>query len=63
MLDSLSLGSIRGFLMSLYHREGRGRKPYPPVSILKAQLLKHLRRVPSDRRLALLRARSFALKS
>ena len=40
--------------MSLYHGEGAGRKPYPPVSMLKAQLLKHLLRVPSDRRLALL---------
>ncbi|MBE0519920.1 transposase [Candidatus Bathyarchaeota archaeon] len=57
-LDSLNLGSIRMFLMSLYHREGAGRKPYPPVSMLKAQLLKHLRRVPSDRRLALLLKRN-----
>ena len=31
-----------------------GRKPYDPVCMLKAQLLKYLRRVPSDRRLALL---------
>ena len=54
MLDSLNLGSIRGFLMSLYHRDGFGRKPYDPVSMLKAQLLKHLLRIPSDRRLALL---------
>jgi len=35
-LDSLNLGSIRMFLMSLYHREGAGRKPYDPVSMLKA---------------------------
>jgi hypothetical protein len=34
--------------------EGAGRKPYNPVSMLKAQVLKYLRRVPSDRRLALL---------
>ena|GEM_PF-3754663 len=54
VLKSLNLGSIRRFLTSLYHREGRGRKPYPAVSMLKAQLLKHLWRVPSDRRLALL---------
>jgi transposase len=40
--------------MSLYHGEGSGRKPYNPVSMLKAQLLKYLRRIPSDRRLALL---------
>ena len=39
------------FWMSLYHGEGAGRKPYDPISMLKAQLLKHLLRVPSDRRL------------
>jgi transposase len=44
--------------MSLYNQEGAGRKPYDPVSMLKAQLLKHLRRVPSDRRLALLLKRN-----
>ena len=49
MLGSLNLGCIRGFLLSFYHGEGAGRKPYPPVSMLKAQLLKHLFRVPSDR--------------
>ena len=58
LLGSLNLGSIRGFLMSLYHRAGPGRKPYDPVSMLKAQLLKHLLRVPSDRRLALLLKRN-----
>jgi transposase len=46
--------AIRSFLTSLYHREGRGRKPYDAVSMLKVQLLKRLWRVPSDRRLALL---------
>jgi len=40
--------------MSLYHSEGAGRKPYDPVFMLKAQILKYLGRVPSDRRLALL---------
>ena len=44
--------------MSLYHGAGSGRKPYDPVSVLKAQLLKHLQRVPSDRRLALLLKRN-----
>jgi len=44
--------------MSLYHEAGPGRKPYDPVSMLKAQLLKHLLRVPSDRRLALLLKRN-----
>jgi len=58
VLRSLNLGSIRDFLMSLYHREGRGRKPYPAVCMLKAQLLKHLWRVPSDRRLSLLLKRN-----
>ena len=58
VLGSLNLGSIRVFLMSLYHRAGPGRKPYDPISMLKAQLLKHLLRVPSDRRLALLLKRN-----
>ena len=58
MLDSLNLECIRGFLTSFYYGEGVGRKPYPPVSMLKAQLLKHLVRVPSDRRLALLLKRN-----
>ena len=44
--------------MSLYHGEGAGRRPYPPVSMLKAQLMKHLQRIPSDRRLALLLKRN-----
>jgi len=58
VLCSLNLGCIRGFLTSIYHREGAGRKPYNPVSMLKAQLLKHLWRVPSDRRLSLLLKRN-----
>jgi len=58
VLDSLNLECIRGFLRSLYHGAGPGRKPYPPVSMLKAQLLKQLLRVPSDRRLALLLKRN-----
>jgi transposase len=58
VLESLNLGSISGFLTSLYHREGVGRKPIPPVSMLKAQLLKYLWRVPSDRRLSLLLKRN-----
>jgi len=58
VLKSLNLGSICRFLTSLYHREGAGRKPYPAVCMLKAQLLKHLWRVPSDRRLALLLKRN-----
>jgi transposase len=44
--------------MSLYHGVGAGRKPYDPVCMLKAQLLKYLRCVPSDRRLALLLKRN-----
>ena len=58
VLDSLDLECVREFLMSLYHKIGPGRKPYPPVCMLKAQLLKHLWRVPSDRRLALLLKRN-----
>ena len=58
VLVSLNLDSIRVFLMSLYHGAGPGRKPYAPICMLKAQLLKHLLRVPSDRRLALLLKRN-----
>jgi transposase len=58
VLCSLNYGCIHGFLASLYHREGAGRQPYNPVFMLKAQLLKHLWRVPSDRRLSLLLKRN-----
>jgi transposase len=58
VLGSLNLCSIRGFLASLYHREGVGRKPIHPIYMLKAQVLKYLWRVPSDRRLSLLLKRN-----
>ena len=58
MLSSLNLGCVRGFLLSLYQGAGASRKPYDPVSMLKAQVLKHLLRVPSDRRLAILLKRN-----
>ena len=54
VLSSSNLDGECKFLTSLYHGKGAGRKPYNPVSLLKAQLLKYLLRVPSDRRLALL---------
>lgn len=54
VLSSLNLDDVCEFLTSLYHNRGAGRKPYNPVSMLKAQLLKYLLRIPSDRRLALL---------
>jgi len=53
VLDSISSRSLRRLLRGLYHRNGPGRKPYNPLSMLKAQLLKHLLRIPSDRRLSL----------
>jgi len=58
VLSSLNLSCIREFLTSFYHGEGAGRKPYPAVCMLKAQLLKYLWRVPSDRRLSLLLKRN-----
>jgi transposase len=58
VLRSLDLNSIRAFLTSLYHRKGAGRKPYNPVCLLKAQILKCLWRIPSDRRLSLLLKRN-----
>jgi transposase len=53
VLDSLNLDQIRKELTKNYHREGPGRKPFSPLSMLKAQLAKHLLRIISDRRLAL----------
>jgi len=58
VLSSLNLSCIREFLTSFYHGGGAGRKPYPAVCMLKAQLLKHLWRIPSDRRLSLLLKRN-----
>jgi len=45
-------------LAALYHTEGAGRAPYKPIFMLKAQVLKYLWRVPSDRRLSLLLKRN-----
>jgi transposase len=53
VLDSLNLDQICTQLENLYHSEGPGRKPINPLSMLKAQLAKHLLQIPSDRRLAL----------
>jgi transposase len=53
VLNSVNPRPIRRLLRGLYHRKGPGRKPYNPLSMVKAQLLKHLLRIPSDRRLAL----------
>lgn len=53
VLDSLNLDHIRIELTEHYHNEGPGRNPINPLSMLKAQLAKHLLQIPSDRRLAL----------
>ena len=53
MLDSLNLDQIQNDLEHHYHQTGPGRKQYRPLTMLKAQLAKHLLRIPSDRRLAL----------
>jgi len=53
VLNSVNTKHIRRLLRDLYHRKGPGRNPINPISMLKAQLLKHLLRIPSDRRLAL----------
>jgi len=53
VLDSLNLDQIRTNLEDHYHRKGPGRKPINPLSMLKAQLAKHLLNIISDRRLAL----------
>jgi transposase len=53
VLDSLNVDQIRHDLASHYHKEGPGRTPIKPLSMLKAQLAKHLLNIISDRRLAL----------
>jgi len=53
VLNSVDTRHIRRLLKDLYNRKGPGRKPISPLAMLKAQLLKHLLRIPSDRRLAL----------
>ena len=53
VLDSLNLDQIHTELTKHYHNEGPGRNPINPLSMLKAQLAKHLLQIPSDRRLAL----------
>jgi len=53
MLSSVNTKHTRHLLRDLYHRKGPGRKPLNPMAMLKAQLMKHLLRIPSDRRLAL----------
>jgi transposase len=53
VLDSLNLDQIHTDLANHYHTEGSGRTPLKPLAMLKAQLSKHLLRIPSDRRLSL----------
>ena len=53
VLDSLNLDQIRTDLAIHYHRAGPGRNPLNPLSMLKAQLAKHLLTIISDRRLSL----------
>lgn len=53
VLDSLNMTAIQDLLGSTDSQTSLGRKPYNPLCMLKAQLLKHLLRILSDRRLAL----------
>jgi transposase len=53
VLDSLNTDEIKHSLANHYHHTGPGRTPIKPFVMLKAQLIKHLLRIPSDRRLAL----------
>ena len=53
MLDSLDLDWMHALLFEHYHHEGPGRNPFDPSAMFKAQLLKYLLQIPSDRRLAL----------
>jgi transposase len=53
VLDSLNLDQIQNDLENHYHQKGPGRHPIKPLSMLKAQIAKHLLNIISDRRLAL----------
>lgn len=53
VLDSLNLDQIHTDQANHHHTEGSGRTPLKPHAMLKAQLSKHLLRIPSDRRLSL----------
>ncbi|MCW3990482.1 MAG: transposase [Candidatus Bathyarchaeota archaeon] len=53
VLNSVNTKHTRRLLKGFYHKKGPGRKPLNPLAMLKAQLMKHLLRIPSDRRLAL----------
>jgi len=53
VLDSLNLDGVHTLLWKHYHATGPGREPIDPTSMFKAQLLKHLLQIPSDRRLAI----------
>ena len=53
VLDSLNLDQIRTELATHYHQKGPGRKQINPLSMLKAQMMKHLLNIISDRKLSL----------
>jgi transposase len=53
VLDSLDLDWMHALLFEHYHSDGPGRNPFDPLAMFKAQILKYLLQIPSDRRLAL----------
>jgi transposase len=53
VLDSLNLDWMHTLLEKHYHSDGPGRNPINPSTMLKAQLLKYLLQIPSERRLAI----------
>ena len=53
VLDSLNLDWMHALLFEHYHSDGPGRNPFDPLAMFKAQLLKYLPQIPSDRRLTL----------
>jgi len=53
VLDSLNLDGMRTLLWKHYYGTGPGREPIDPIFMFKAQLLKHLLQIPSDRRLSI----------
>ena len=53
VLDSLNLDGVHTLLWKHYHGTGPGREPIDPTAMFKAQILKYLLQIPSDRRLAI----------
>lgn len=65
LLDSIDFSTAYSRIINKYrfHRAGAGRKPHPPIAMLKALILKELMQISSRRKLAkFLKANQYWLK-